>query len=140
MGGLGQTRKIVVGYDGSEAARRCLARARQIAAGRLGLVVVAVAPELHSTGLDVELAARAIEPERLLEEARGLLADGDEMAVETRAAVGDPAAVLVDTAREVGAELVVVGRRGRDFVARTLLGSVAQRVVQAAACDVLVVR
>jgi nucleotide-binding universal stress UspA family protein len=39
----------------------------------------------------------------------------------------------------VAADLLVVGRRGGDFVARTLLGSVAQRVVQQAPCDVLVV-
>jgi nucleotide-binding universal stress UspA family protein len=34
---------------------------------------------------------------------------------------------------------VIVGRRGGDFVTRTLLGSVAERVVQTAPCDVLVV-
>jgi nucleotide-binding universal stress UspA family protein len=33
-----------------------------------------------------------------------------------------------------------VGRRGGDFVARTLLGSVAERIVKQAPCDVLVVR
>ena len=49
------------------------------------------------------------------------------------------AAVLIQAARDSGAELVVVGRRGGDFVARTLLGSVSQRVVQNAPCDVLVV-
>jgi nucleotide-binding universal stress UspA family protein len=47
--------------------------------------------------------------------------------------------VLTDIASEVDAQLVVVGRRGGDFVRRTLLGSVAQRVVQEAPCDVLVV-
>jgi nucleotide-binding universal stress UspA family protein len=52
---------------------------------------------------------------------------------------GDPAVVLVEVAREAAANLLVVGRRGGDFVVRTLLGSVAQRVVQQAPCDVLVV-
>jgi nucleotide-binding universal stress UspA family protein len=46
---------------------------------------------------------------------------------------------LVDIAREVAADLLVIGRRGDDFIARTLLGSVAQRAVQHAPCDVLVV-
>ena len=50
-----------------------------------------------------------------------------------------PAEVLVDVAREYDADLVVVGRRGRDFAARVLLGSVAARIVANAACDVLVV-
>ncbi len=54
-------------------------------------------------------------------------------------ASGDPAVVLVEIARECGGRLLVVGRQGGDFVARTLLGSVAQQAVQQAPCDVLVV-
>ena len=46
--------------------------------------------------------------------------------------------VLVDVAREVSADDVIVGRRGVDFVTRTVLGSVAQRAVEQAPCDVLV--
>jgi len=53
---------------------------------------------------------------------------------------GDPAEELLEVARAASADLVIVGRRGRDFVARTLLGSVAARVVAQAPCDVLVVR
>jgi nucleotide-binding universal stress UspA family protein len=52
---------------------------------------------------------------------------------------GDPAEHLLDVARAIGAELIVIGRRGKGFVARTLLGSVATRVVGRAPCDVLVV-
>jgi nucleotide-binding universal stress UspA family protein len=37
------------------------------------------------------------------------------------------------------AGLLIIGRRGKDFVARTLLGSVATRLVEQAPCDVLVV-
>ncbi len=51
---------------------------------------------------------------------------------------GDPAVVLVDVARDVGADLLILGRRGGDFVTRTMLGSVAQRVVEQAPCDALV--
>ena len=51
---------------------------------------------------------------------------------------GDPAVVLVDGARDVGADLLILGRRGGDFVTRTVLGSVAQRVVEQAPCDALV--
>jgi nucleotide-binding universal stress UspA family protein len=47
--------------------------------------------------------------------------------------------VLIEIAREADADLLIVGRRGSDFVTRTLLGSVAERVVQQAHCDVLVV-
>lgn len=67
------------------------------------------------------------------------LAGADGTAIERRAATGDPAVVLVETAREANADLLIVGRRGADFVTRTPLGSVAERVVQQARCDVLVV-
>lgn len=133
------TLTIVVGYDGSDAARRGLARVRQLAARQLTVLVVAVEPDVRSAGLGSELTGHTIATGRLLEEARDLLGGEEAVTIETRAAVGDPAAVLIETARDSGAELLIVGRRGGDFVARTLLGSVSQRVVQNAPCDVLVV-
>jgi nucleotide-binding universal stress UspA family protein len=133
------TLRIVIGYDGSEAARRGLARIRELTARQLAVLVVAVEPDIRSPGLGAELTGQAVAAEPLIEEARTLLSGEEGVAIETRAAVGDPAAVLIEAARESGADLVIVGRRGQDFVARTLLGSVSQRVVQNAPCDVLVV-
>jgi nucleotide-binding universal stress UspA family protein len=130
---------LVVGYDGSEASRRALQRVRELAIGYRTLVIVAVAPDIRSAGMGADLAGSRVDPERLLGEASELLDDRRGAAIETHAAVGDPAVVLTDVAREVGAQLLIVGRRGGDFVTRTLLGSVAQRVVQDAPCDVLVV-
>lgn len=130
---------VVAGYDGSDAARRALARVRDLGARTRRVLVVAVAPDLRSPGLASELAGGTFDGERLEEEARGLLDAPEHGRVEIRTTVGDPAVVLVEVAREVGADLLVVGRRGGDFVARTLLGSVAERVVKQAPCDVLVV-
>lgn len=132
-------RTLVVGYDGSDGSRRALARVRELAIDYRALVIVAVAPDIRSAGMGVDLAGPHLDTERLLEEAREQLDGSEGAAIETRAAVGDPANVLTDIAREVDAQLVVVGRRGGDFVRRTLLGSVAQRVAQEAPCDVLVV-
>ncbi len=53
--------------------------------------------------------------------------------------VGEPAAELLETARELDADLVVLGRRSRSL-RRVVLGSVSAKVVQDAPCDVLVVR
>ena len=53
--------------------------------------------------------------------------------------VGEPAAELVDAARELDADLVVLGRRSRSL-RRAVLGSVSAKVVRNAPCDVLVVR
>lgn len=136
----GEALTIVVGYDGSDAARRGLAHVGALAAPPRRVVVVAVVPQIPVASVsDEPLAGGDFDAERLLVEAAEQLPGGDRTAIERRAATGDPAAVLVEVAREANADLVIVGRRGTDFVARTLLGSVAQRVVEQARCNVLVV-
>ena len=139
MSGARESFTIVLGYDGSESARRGVERVGQLAVERPTVVVVAVAPEVRSAGLGTELVGRAPDTDLLLAEAAGLLAARGDAAIQGRSAIGDPAVVLIDVAREVAADLIIVGRRGRDFVARTLLGPVAERIVQLAPCDVLVV-
>jgi len=52
---------------------------------------------------------------------------------------GRPAEQIVRHAREVGADLIVVGTHGRTGLAHVLLGSVAERVVRHAGCSVLTV-
>jgi len=47
---------------------------------------------------------------------------------------------IVDHAKDVGADLIIVGSHGRTGLARVFLGSVAERVVRHAPCAVLVVR
>lgn len=61
---------------------------------------------------------------------------------KTRALVaqGDPREAIVDTAREHGVDLVVVGSHGRTGLTKLLLGSVASHVVTHAPCTVLVVK
>jgi nucleotide-binding universal stress UspA family protein len=129
---------IVLGYDGSPR-RRGLAHVARLALDSMTVVVVSVAPDVRSPALGESLVGHPGDTRGLLNEAQELLGTRAGMAVETREAAGDPAVVLVDVARELGAQMVIVGRRGSDFVARTLLGSVAERVVQRAPCDVLVV-
>ena len=54
--------------------------------------------------------------------------------------LGPPAEAIVKYAEDAGADLIVMGSRGRTGIQRILLGSVAARVVQLAHCPVLVVR
>ncbi len=51
-----------------------------------------------------------------------------------------PATALTDYAEQNDASLIVVGTRGKGAVMRVLVGSVAERIVRDAHCDVLVVR
>lgn len=62
------------------------------------------------------------------------------LTAETSVRDGDPRAVIVDEAKDWGADLIVVGSHGYTGVKRWLLGSVAQSVVSHAPCSVEVVR
>jgi nucleotide-binding universal stress UspA family protein len=56
------------------------------------------------------------------------------------APTGDPASAILDAAREISADLVVVATKGRTGLRRMVLGSVAERVIAHAHCAVLAVR
>jgi nucleotide-binding universal stress UspA family protein len=60
--------------------------------------------------------------------------------VEHRLEYGDPEAVILQTAHEIGADLIVMGTHGRTGLRRLLMGSVAEHVVRKASCSVLTVR
>lgn len=49
-------------------------------------------------------------------------------------------AEIVQAARRIGADLIVMGTHGRTGLAKALLGSVAARVIASAPCPVLTVR
>lgn len=53
---------------------------------------------------------------------------------------GLPADAIVEAARELGADLIVMGTRGRTGLAHVVLGSVAQRTVRSAPCPVLTLK
>ena len=74
-----------------------------------------------------------------LKEARALL-DGAKIAYRHHIGVGEPAATVIDFARETQCDQIVMGTHGRGTVAGALLGSVAAEVVHAAPVPVLLVK
>jgi nucleotide-binding universal stress UspA family protein len=130
-------RTIVVGYDGSDASRRALARAAEFAGDGARVVVVHATAPLYPPPHAMSDPDEERRSEVLLEEARELLGRRG-VTPDTRRPVGDAAEELVATATETAAAVIVVGRR-RSSVAH-LLGSVSSKVVELAPCDVLVVR
>jgi nucleotide-binding universal stress UspA family protein len=117
-------------------------RAGQVAGADGEVVVVSVARGGLPPALDDhDEPPSADDTATLLDEAAELLRSRDgNLAVTTRSDTGDAADALIRAAREAEADLIVVGARGRSFVARTLLGSVAETLVKRAPCDVLVTR
>jgi nucleotide-binding universal stress UspA family protein len=68
----------------------------------------------------------------------GARSHGLKLKLEVRA--GHPVEVLLDLAKQVAADVIVIGDSGRGTLSRALLGSVADRLVHHAPCSVLVAR
>jgi nucleotide-binding universal stress UspA family protein len=81
-------------------------------------------------------ARREIDRE-LREQLTTPLAEG--MDVPLRLREGDPVAMILEEARELGADLLVVSTHGRSGFDRFTLGSVAEKVLRKSPCPVLVV-
>ncbi len=74
--------------------------------------------------------------QRMLEDVAG---DLEGLETEIHTGVGDPADVIISTADEVGADLIVVGSKGLRGT-RRILGSVPNTVAHKAGCHVLIAR
>jgi nucleotide-binding universal stress UspA family protein len=132
--------RIVVGVDGSDVSAAAIRFAFQEAARRrTGITAVHAAmptrqhPSLRVPAdiveqVDRQLFAEAMKSERVL-------VPGID--VETKLVHSHPVQALLDEAD--GAELIVVGSRGRGGFTGMLLGSVSQAVLHHAACPVAVV-
>jgi universal stress protein A len=120
-------RSLLVGYDGSDVARRALDTAASLLGYGSTLAVASVTTNGEHTANVLLSEAR----ERLLHR---------QLTASYLPLHGDPAEKLLDAARDVDADLVVVGRRTHNGTSRAALGSVSDDLVRRAPCDVLVVR
>lgn len=118
---------ILCAVDDSEAAGRVLATAQALA-GALGadLVAVHVVPGADGNTDEAVSAVRA----RLSEAGR---------APDLRVLEGAPAQAIMETADREGAELLVVGARGRGPLSSAVLGSVSRELASRARCPVVIV-
>lgn len=55
---------------------------------------------------------------------------------EHRLVIGDPATEIVEAAKQVGADMIVMSTHGRTGLGRLLMGSVAEAVVRRSPCPV----
>jgi nucleotide-binding universal stress UspA family protein len=140
MSGPGGDRVIVVGVDGSASSRDALAWAAgqaQLTGASLRAVSSWRWPN-YITRLPPG-AEPAADTRRTLDEVVGAtLAEFADVAVSTHVVEGPPGPALLTQSE--GAELLVVGARGRAAFPGMLLGSVAEYCVRHGSCPVVVVR
>ena len=133
-------RKILVPVDFSEHSRKALeyaiAFAKQFGA-ELNLVHVVrpypVGPEMAP--VDIESVQDA---KTELEGMRKQVAEA--VHCQTNLRTGDPCLEIIDAARQLDVDLIIVSTHGRTGLAHLVLGSTAEKLVRHAECPVLVVR
>jgi nucleotide-binding universal stress UspA family protein len=115
--------RIVVGYDGSEAAKRALDSAASLGGDQARIVVVAAAEPYPRSGITIPANLDSVENRQRrhdLDDARQFLSEHG-IEAETIQARGERAVVLVEAARD--ADLAIVGSRGLNRLERLILGS-----------------
>ncbi|WP_369131426.1 universal stress protein [Modestobacter roseus] len=128
----GVVRTVVVAVDGSAESDQAVRDAARLlgGAGTRFVLVTVVDPDVAEFD-DAEVRAAA---DDLLAERARWLGAGAEPVLEI--GCGRPSQVLVDVARAEGADLLMLGRRGRGL-SRRVLGSVAEQVARQATTPVL---
>ncbi|RUP29131.1 MAG: universal stress protein [Mycolicibacterium sp.] len=159
---MGSYRTVLVGTDGSDSSMKAVEHAATFAAQQGAKLVIATA---HLHEVEKGSWARAAAPEkasdRRAEDVLGrdagyrvhgdahvyeILRDAGELArgagaqdVEERSVIGAPVEALTTLARDVAADLIVVGDVGLNTTAGRLLGSVPADVARKAKIDILIV-
>jgi len=138
-------KKILVGYDGSEGAKKALRTAVDIAKH--------YGAELHSISVEEDLphyaatVGEVLEAKaekngyfaRLNEEAKGTAAK-EGVTLHTKVGAGHEVETIVDYAKEQHFELVVIGFMGHSKIYDRVWGSTSQNIARLVPCTVMVVK
>ncbi|MDB5357087.1 MAG: Universal stress protein family [Phycisphaerales bacterium] len=144
VGGGMPFRRILVAVDDSQPAGWAIDTAARLALGLGGKVgLVHVVPTDIGCGPDIAFARADLYGERhyrceeLLQRAAARVPGS--IGAEVMLKEGEATRQIVATAREWGADLIVLGAHGRGRVAHFVLGSTAEAVVRHAHCPVLTI-
>lgn len=139
-------RQVLVPTDFSDEARAALALAARLAPR--AELTLAHAFDVPLEGMLQFAGVREEEIFQYRQRARAQARDAmealiREAALQTRATrlveQAYPPALIADTEQRIGADLIALGKHGRGRLEKLLIGSVTERVLAAAQCDVLVV-
>jgi nucleotide-binding universal stress UspA family protein len=138
---------VVVGTDGSPTADSAVAAAADLARSWGSELHIITAVRSPRSGMGSASGAPLVDSgsDAVLEEgaknvvAQAVSAHGSGLKVEGHSAQGNADDVILETAAELGADLIVVGSKGMRG-ARRYLGSVPNSVAHGAHCAVLIVK
>jgi len=144
--------RILVAIDGTKPSMRALdmgiSLARVQSNLEMDIVMVVPYPVQYVTGesptgdltIVERLATLKERGETILNHAKDYSVSNGVMNVKTYLKQGDPAREILELAKSISPDMIVIGNRKRGFLRGVFLGSVSQRVAANSECAVLVVK
>lgn len=140
-------KKILVATDASEYSRRALRTALEIARTFNAEVELLFVTYIREAYWGYNAAYGILVPQEQIDEAGELALeatlegiDVGDVSLRKKKVQGYPASVILEEIAKENIDLVVMGSHGYGPIVGQVLGSVSQRVVQRAACPVLIVK
>lgn len=136
-------RKILVGFDESDASRHAFTHSLEIARKFQASVILLHVIRVPEPAIAVEVEGIIdVANQRLRKSFRELIEQAKAAGVEidTKIVVGHPAEQIVHLAETHHADLIVLGSGGAGRIKHVMLGSVSESVMRYAPCPVTIVR
>ena len=135
-------KSVLVPIDFSEWSYEAIAPAKEYVEAETSLTLIHVLTPLHPA--DPAAMWNTLDDNQRKQKVKAFLAEKlGEMGykdVQIEVKIGDPSTEIVDYAKDVAADLIVLPSHGKKGISRFLLGSVAERVVRLSPCPVLVIK
>ncbi len=133
---------VVVPIDFSEASPQAVSKALDLVVGPTSLHLIHVMQPLETMSPGVLLGNLTddVRRQRVTDALTTFAAEHGATEATLAAAIGTPGLEIADYAKRVSADLIVIPSHGYHGVKRLFLGSVAERVLRHAPCNVLVLR
>ncbi len=135
-------KSVLIPVDFDELSYSAIAPAREFVEAETALMLIHVLTPLHPA--DPAAMWNTLDDEQRKQKVQEFLAQKlSEMGykkVKIKVAIGDPSTEIIDYAKEIAADLIVLPSHGRKGISRFLLGSVTERVVRLSPCPVLVLK
>ena len=133
---------VLVPVDFSELSYQAIAPAREYVESEASLTLIHVLAPLHPA--DPAAMWNTLDHDQRKQKVKEFLREKLESMgyknIRIEVSIGDPSTQIVDCAKDIAADLIVMPSHGQKGVSRFLLGSVAERVVRLSPCPVLVIK
>ena len=137
-----QKDRVLVPIDFSEESFAALSPAREFVKDASHLYVLHVLSHLHPAepGVMWNTLDDRSRQQHVKEALNKRFQASEYEGVRIGVAVGDPSSEILDYAKEIDADLIVIPSHGKTGLSRFFLGSVAERVIRYAPCPVVVLK